>query len=60
MSGGNDGLNTVVPFEDSRYYNFRPNIGISKNNALKLNSLTGLNPGMSAFQQLYNEGMLSI
>ena len=41
MSGGNDGLNTVIPYEDSLYYNARPNIAISKSEAIKLNPLTG-------------------
>ncbi len=60
MSGGNDGLNTVIPFEDNRYYNFRPQIGIRKEEAVRLTDSTGLNPAMSAFQGLYEEGKLNI
>jgi uncharacterized protein (DUF1501 family) len=60
MSGGNDGLNTVIPIEDSLYYNARPNIAISKSNALRLNSLTGLHPSMAPFKEFYDEGKLAI
>ncbi|MEE9432064.1 MAG: DUF1501 domain-containing protein [Melioribacteraceae bacterium] len=60
MSGGNDGLNTVIPYEDSNYYNKRPNIGIAKQDAIKLNSLTGLHPSMEGFKQFYDEGKLAI
>ncbi len=60
MSGGNDGLNTVIPYEDSLYYNARPNIAISKSEAINLNSLTGLHPSMQPFKEFYDEGKLAI
>jgi uncharacterized protein (DUF1501 family) len=60
MNGGNDGLNTVIPFEDSVYYNKRPKIGIAKDDVLKLNNLSGLNPAMAPFKELYDTGKLSI
>ena len=60
MSGGNDGLNTVIPYEDSIYYNKRPNIAIPKQDVLKLNSLTGLHPSLEPFKQFYDDGKLAI
>jgi len=60
MSGGNDGLNTVIPFEDSLYYNARPEIAITKSDTLKLNSLTGLHPSLSSLKSLYDEGKMAI
>jgi uncharacterized protein (DUF1501 family) len=60
MSGGNDGLNTVVPIEDDIYYDKRPQIAIRKRDALQLDSYTGLHPSMSEFHNLYNDGKLAI
>lgn len=60
LSGGNDGLNTVVPFEDDLYYKSRPTLGIAKNEVLKLNDQLGFNPAMSAMRELYDDGLLSI
>ncbi|KOY84637.1 twin-arginine translocation pathway signal [bacterium 336/3] len=60
LSGGNDGLNTIVPFENDIYYNTRPRLAIPKENVLKLNSEQGLHPIMSKMKQLYDEGLLCI
>ena len=63
LSGGNDGLNTVIPISDySKYYNARTNIAIPEKKILSLNGYetTGLNPAMTAFQNLFNEGKLNI
>lgn len=60
LSGGNDGLNTVIPIEDDIYYQKRPQIAIRKRDAFNLDGLTGLHPSMSAFHELYQEGKLSI
>ena len=60
LSGGNDGLNTVVPYENDIYYKNRPTIAISKNEVLKLNSELGLHPNLGALQALYDSGELSI
>lgn len=60
MAGGNDGLNTVVPYGDSEYYKARPSLGISKGSVLKLDDQLGLHPAMTGFKELYDEGMLSI
>ena len=63
LSGGNDGLNTVIPIEYfPEYVNARSNIYIPQDKALKLNGITkiALNPAMTGLQNLYNDGKLNI
>lgn len=60
MSGGNDGLNTIVPYADDSYYKLRPRIGIKKDKLLKLDEHFGFNPGMLGMQRLWNDGRLAI
>ena len=60
LQGGNDGLNTVVPYQNDIYYQKRPTIAIPKDKVLPLTDQMGLNPAMSAFQELYGNGQLSI
>lgn len=60
FSGGNDGLNTVVPISNDIYYRERPRLAIEKSKALSLTSDAGLNPALEAFKGLYDEGSLSI
>lgn len=60
FSGGNDGLNTVIPVRNDIYYRERPKLGIAKDNALLLTDETGLNPALEAFKGLYDDGSLAI
>ena len=60
LSGGNDGLNTVIPIRNDIYYNARPKLGIKKENALLLTDEIGLNPALTAFKDLYDDGSLGI
>lgn len=61
LSGGNDGLNTVIPIDTySNYFNARSNIAIPQNKILKLTDKTGLNPAMTGMKALYDEGKLGI
>ncbi len=60
LSGGNDGLNSVVPYADDAYYRLRPTIGIPANQLLKLDDHYGFNPGMLGLQRLWQEGQLAI
>ena len=60
LSGGNDGLNTVVPFANDEYYRHRPTIGIPESQVLKLDDHFGLNPGMSGFEKLWQNNQLAI
>jgi len=60
LSGGNDGLNSVVPYTDDAYYRHRPSIGIKSEALLKLDDAYGLNPGMLGFQRLWQKDQLAI
>ena len=63
LNGGNDGLNTVIPLDQyDAYMAARGNIAIPEAKLLSLNGFdhTALNPAMTAMQQLFNEGQLSI
>jgi uncharacterized protein (DUF1501 family) len=60
MAGGNDGLNTVVPFDDDFYYKARPRIGIAAKEVLKLSDHVGLHPKLSGLKALYDAGQLGV
>ena len=60
LEGGNDGLNTVIPFKDDEYYKARPGIAISRDVVSKLDDNLGLHPQLSGFKEMYDEGMLAI
>src|SRR6476660_7056575 len=60
LSGGNDGLNTVIPIRNDIYYRERPRLGIAKDKAVLLNDEVGLNPSLTAFKDFYNDGSLGI
>lgn len=60
LSGGNDGLSTVVPFGDDVYHAQRPNIGIAEANVLKLDDYRGLHPELVQLRDTYEAGHLAI
>lgn len=60
LQGGNDGLNTVIPMTNDRYYERRPNISISKDAALPLTDTLGWHPRMNGFRALYDEGKMAV
>lgn len=60
LSGGNDGLNTVIPVRNELYYKTRPVLGIERSKSLSLTSEAGLHPALSAFKELYDDGSLGI
>ena len=60
FSGGNDGLNTVIPIRNDIYYRERPGLGIAKNDAVQLTDEAGLNPALAGFKDLYMDGSLGI
>ena len=62
LGGGNDGLNTVIPYGDDNYYRKRPGIGVSAGRVHQLgrNSGIGLHPALVTFKGLYDDGMLTV
>src|SRR5579871_4027663 len=60
LSGGNDGLNTLVPYGDDAYYKHRPNLGVPKKEVRILDGHFGLSSGMAGFERLYKDGKLAI
>ncbi|HVK40302.1 MAG TPA: DUF1501 domain-containing protein [Candidatus Kapabacteria bacterium] len=60
LSGGNDGLNTVVPIDDAAYYTARQSLAIAKASTLPLQSGLGLHPAMTKVRELYDRGECAI
>ena len=60
LSGGNDYLNTVIPYADPMYRDNRPAVGIPENQVLTLNNEVGLHPSMEPILQLYDQGNAAI
>ncbi|MDX1666388.1 MAG: DUF1501 domain-containing protein [Saprospiraceae bacterium] len=60
LSGGNDGLNTVVPYQSDIYYRSRPDLAVSRREVLPLNDAMGLNAAMEPLREIYDQGWFSI
>ena len=60
MTGGNDGLNTVVPFGDDLYYRNRPTLGVPAKRVLKLDDHVGLHPRLDGLHGLHKDGQLAV
>ncbi len=60
LSGGNDGLNTVVPYGDDTYQKSRPTLGLGKSNVLELNDYLGFHKELAALKELYDRGLVSV
>jgi uncharacterized protein (DUF1501 family) len=60
LTGGNDGLNTVIPFKDDNYAKYRPTIKIPKDRILKINDSIGLHPSLDGLHGLLNDKALCI
>lgn len=60
LQGGNDGLNTLVPYGLQEYYRYRPTIGVPQGDVLKINAQVGLNPQMKSFKDMYDKGLVAV
>ncbi len=60
MFGGNDGLNTLIPYADPLYYKNRPTIGIKQSEVVQLGPKVGLHPGMASMKTLFDKGVLGV
>ena len=60
LKGGNDGLNTVVPYADGEYYNLRPRLAIARDQVLQLDSRTGLNPALQPLLGMWQNRELAV
>ncbi len=60
LAGGNDGLNTVIPFTDSHYYQMRPTLAIKESQVLPLDNRLGLHPELQGLKKLWDSGHLAI
>jgi uncharacterized protein (DUF1501 family) len=60
LQGGNDGLNTVVPYGMPEYYRYRPTLGVAKTDVLTINQQVGLNPQLKSLKDMYDKGMVAI
>jgi uncharacterized protein (DUF1501 family) len=60
LKGGNDALNTVVPYADREYYRLRPKLAIARDEVLQLDAATGLHPKLAPLMALWKEGSLAV
>ena len=60
LDGGNDGLNTVVPYGDDAYYRQRPKIAISADKVRRIDDHFGFHPSLVGFERLYKDGKFAL
>jgi uncharacterized protein (DUF1501 family) len=60
MTGGNDGLNTVIPYADDLYHKYRPTLRQTKDVVVRLDDHVGLNSGMRGFRPMLEQGQLAV
>ena len=60
LSGGNDGLNTVVPWSNKRYYELRPSLGIPEAQVLKINNDLGFHPALTGLAELFQQKKVAV
>jgi uncharacterized protein (DUF1501 family) len=60
LAGGNDGLNTIIPYGADAYYKDRPNIAVPAKTVLPINSMVGFNPNLKGLKELYDMGKVAV
>jgi uncharacterized protein (DUF1501 family) len=60
LSGGNDGLNTVIPYGSQQYSQLRPTLAVPQDQVLQLDGNVGLHPNLKALKGLYDQGWLAV
>jgi uncharacterized protein (DUF1501 family) len=60
LAGGNDGLNTIIPYRNDDYYRVRPRLGIPKDTALKATDDFAFHPKCEGFKKLYDAGLMGV
>ena len=60
MAGGNDGLNTVIPFADPLYHQMRPTLGVPDTKVIHLDTRLGLHPNLAPLKQIWDAGHMAI
>ncbi|MCY4417959.1 MAG: hypothetical protein OXE87_16860, partial [Chloroflexi bacterium] len=60
LQGGNDALNTVIPYNNPLYYDFRSNVGIPEAEVLHLDGEVGFNPNLAPIKHLWDQGNIAV
>ncbi len=60
MTGGNDGLNTVVPYKDAAYASLRPSIGISSKDVTAISDKLGVHPKLASLAKMFEQGQVAV
>ena len=60
LSGGNDFMNTLVPYSNPLYYDYRPNLGVPEDQVIRVNDQVGFHPSMTEIKEMYDQGNVAV